>query len=293
MSDREFESLEEANEFIARITERKNLVAQIDFLGLASHQVHRMLHDPLETLEDMIRFHHELEPEAFREIPVVKNTLLFLTRLKQVEPLKATAKGNLPIAFARELHEAFLKPSERFHDRIRSEEEALFVNTLRHVLTICGWVKKTKGHYSLTMKGTKLIERGFSEPHFFELMNVFVRRFNWSFQDGYPPFWIIQGGAVFSLYLLHRKARQCIAARQVGDSFVRAFPAVLNETEAAVHRSPDEQVWACFSLRFLERFCEYFGLVDIHRETKGLYQFDLSVKKSAFYDRYIGWSDVS
>jgi hypothetical protein len=161
------------------------------------------------------------------------------------------------------------------------------------MLTICGWVKKAKNHYSLTAKGTKLIEQGFSGSHFFELMNVFVRRFNWGFQDRHPPFWIIQGGAVFSLYLLYRKAQQFIADKVLADSFVRAFPTVLDEAEGAISSSPHKRVRDCFSLRFLERFCEYFGLADILREKKELYQFDLSVKKSAFYDQYIHWSDVS
>lgn len=293
LCDRRFESLEEANDFIARITERKNLVSQIDFLGLSSEQVHRMLHSPLDTLEDMVRFNHGLKPEAFREIPVVKNTLLFLTSLRQVEPLKATAKGNLPLAFARELHDEFIDPAQRFRARIRSEEEALLVNSLRHLLTMCGWLKKAKKHYSLTLKGTRLIEQGFSEPHFFELMNVFVRRFNWGFQDRYPPFWIIQGGAVFSLYLLHRKARQVIPSKELSDFFVRAFPAVLDEVEVNIPSLPAEEIQSCFSLRFLERFCQYFGLADIHRQKKGLYQFDLSVKKSDFYDLYINWLGVS
>jgi len=294
LNNREFESLEAANEFIGHFMERKHAVPQIDFLGLSSHQIHRMLHDPLETLEDMVRFNHALEPKAFRAIPVVKNSLFFLTRLKQVEPLKATAKGNLPLAFARELCSEFLDPPERFHRSIRSEEDALAVNALRHVLKMCGWLKKTKNHYSLTVKGTKLIEQGFSGSHFFSLMNVFLRRFNWAFQDRYPQFWVIQGGVAFSLYLLHRKGRQFIAARKLGDSFIRAFPAVIGEAEESIPLRPVEDIRRCFSLRFLVRFCEYFGLADIRREKKKEpYKLDLSVKKSAFYDQYIKWSDIS
>lgn len=293
LGDREFGSLEEVNAFLGGFMERKASVPQMDFLGLSSEQVHRMLHAPLETLEDMVQFNFALEPKAFQEIPVVKNTLLFLAWLKEEEPLKATAKGNLPLAFARALYEAFNAPSDSFPHPIRSEGDAVSVNSLRHVLKLCGWLKKANNRYSLTAKGTKVIEKGLSAPHFFTLMNVFFRRFNWGFQDRYPSFWIVQGGAVFSLYLLHRKARRFIPAEQLGDYFVQAFPAVLDEVGEMAYRTPREQVRGCFSLRFLERFCEYFGLADIRREEKGLYQFDLFVKKSAFYDQYIQWSDFS
>ena len=73
----EFESLEEVQEFIDGFMERKNRVPQIDFLGLSSEQVHRMLHHPLETLQDMVRFDHALEPRSFQDIPIVKKSAFY------------------------------------------------------------------------------------------------------------------------------------------------------------------------------------------------------------------------
>jgi len=223
----------------------------------------------------------------------VKNTLFFLTRLKDLEPLKATVKGNLPLTFARELHDQFLNLSRQFQYRVRSEEESITVNTLRHVLRMCGWLKKVKNYYSLTKKGRDLVTRGFSEAHFFTLLQVFTRRFNWAFQDGYPSFWIIQEGFVFSLYLLHRKGRRFIEAEDLGDYFIKAFPKILSEAEVIRILYPGDTVKNCFSLRFLEHFCEYFGFVDTRREKKAPYGFHLFIKKSAFYDQYINWSNFS
>lgn len=205
-----------------------------------------MLHAPLESLDDMIQFNHTLDPAAFQEIPVVKNTLLFLSCLKEEGPLKGTAKGNLPLAFVRALYEAFNDSSDSFHPPIRSEGDAVSVNSLRHILKLCGWLKKMNNRFSLTAKGTKVVEKGFSAPHFFTLMNVFVRRFNWRFQDRYGSFWIVQGGALFSLYLLHRKARSFIPAEELGDYFIRAFPAVLDEVGPMAYWTPREKVNSCF-----------------------------------------------
>jgi len=293
LNSREFDSPEEAQGFLDRFMESKNRVSRLDFFGLSSDQVYRMMYHPLEDLGDMLRFNHRLEPGAFQDIPIVKNTLFFLTRLKDLEPLRATAKGNLPLEFARELHDQFLDPSRQFQFRIRSEEESVLVNTLRHVLRMCGWLKKAKNYYSLTKKGGSLVTRGFSEAHFFTLLNVFTRRFNWAFQDGYPSFWIIQEGFVFSLYLLHRKARRFIEAKDLSDYFIKAFPATLSEAEGIRIFNPSDTVKNCFSFRFLEHFCEYFGFVDIRREKKTPYGFHLFIKKSAFYDQYINWSNFS
>ena len=291
LSNREFDSLEELQIFVDSFTEKKNKVSQIDFLGFSSEQIHRLLHHPMESLEDMVRFNRDLNPEVFHQIPVVKNAQYFLTRLKELEPLRTTAKGNLPLAFTRELHDTFVDSSNRYRYRIRSEEESLAVNTLRHVLKMCGWLKKIKKQYSLTKKGTRLIERGFSGEHFFTLLNVFTRRFNWAFQDGHPEYWIIQGSFVFSLFLLHRKAQEYISDEALGDFFIRTFPAALAEDKEVFWREPADAVKRCFSLRFLERFCEYFGFADIQRKKKEPYGFHLFIKKSAFYDQYIQWSN--
>jgi len=293
LNSREFDSPEGAQVFLDRFVESKNRVPRLDFLGLSSEQVYRMLHHPLGDLGDMLRFNHRLEPGAFQDISIVKNTLFFLTRLKDLEPLRATAKGNLPLAFARELHDQFFISSRQYQYRIRSEEEAISVNTLRHVLRMCGWLKKEKNYYSLTKKGRSLVTQGFSEVHFFTLLNVFTRRFNWAFQDNYPPFWIIQGGFVFSLYLVHRKARRFIEATDLGDYFIKAFPTTLSEAEGIRIFDPSDTVKNCFSLRFLEHFCEYFGFVDTRREKKTPYGFHFFIKKSAFYDHYINWSNFS
>ena len=102
--------------------------------------------------------------------------------------------------------------------------------------------------------------------------------------------WFMADGFLFSLYLLHQKGREYISAKDLGEHFLRAFPTVLSEAGSAMPLSPADNVRRCFSLRFLERFCEYFGLVDIRREKKGAFEFDLLVKKSAFYDRYIQWT---
>jgi hypothetical protein len=292
LNTKQFGSLEEAQEFIDRFTENKNRVSQLDFLGLSSEQVHRMLHHPLEDLEDIIRFNHHLEPGLFQDIPIVKNILFFLTRMRELEPLKATAKGNLPLAVAQELYNRFLDPSLRFQFKIRTEEESITVNSLKHILRMCGWLKKEKNYYSLTKKGRGIVDQGFSGGHYFTLFEVFTRRFNWAFQDNYPPVWIIQGGFVFSLYLLHRKARRFIDAERLGDFFINAFPKALSEVEEIRFLEPIDTVRKRFSIRFLEHFSEYFGLVDTRREKKKPYGSRLFVKKSKFYNRYINWANT-
>jgi len=92
-----FQSLDEANAFAQAFTESKNRVSQLDFLGLSSEQMHRFLDFPFVRTREIVEIDMDLSPAAFREIPVVENALIFLGRLAEQEPLKATAKGNTPV----------------------------------------------------------------------------------------------------------------------------------------------------------------------------------------------------
>ena len=65
LNSREFDSPEEAQGFLDRFMESKNRVSRLDFFGLSSDQVYRMMYHPLEDLGDMLRFNHRLEPGAF------------------------------------------------------------------------------------------------------------------------------------------------------------------------------------------------------------------------------------
>ena len=92
-----FHSLNEANAFAQGISRRaktgfRNWISW----GFPSEQMHLLLDFPFARTRDIVEIDLDLAPAAFRGIPVVDNALLFLGRLAEQEPLKATAKGNIP-----------------------------------------------------------------------------------------------------------------------------------------------------------------------------------------------------
>ncbi|MFA5800754.1 MAG: SEC-C domain-containing protein [Candidatus Peribacteraceae bacterium] len=288
-----FHSLNEANAFAQAFTESKNRVPQLDFLGLSSEQMHLLLDFPFARTRDIVEIDLDLAPAAFRGIPVVDNALLFLGRLAEQEPLKATAKGNIPLSFAREVLAELKIPERELHvTSIRTEEEAPILRALRELLTLCGWVKKRGCRFSLTENGRRIVQGGFIGADFRNLLDTFTLKFNWGFMDRYPPFSIVQQSFLFGLYLLHREARREIEDQALADHFLRAFPQVLEEARRyeAPYREPHDFISSCFSLRFLERFCEYFGFVTIRRETiPGRFIKRKFVQTTDFSRRYWQW----
>jgi hypothetical protein len=288
LKDQNFRSIEEAQAFVNAWQEKKNVAAIPEFLGLTPEQMHRILHQPFKEVSDIVTFNRNLSKEELIDIPVVKETMYFLKRLSELQPLKSTTKGNLPQAFAREMHDKFPgHPS--LHYPIRSEEEDSKLSALRHLLEMAGWIKKRNQKFSLTQKGQNVVGNGFCPEDFYHLLKTYTRGFNWAFRDHYPSLEIIQQGFLFSCYLLHQKAKTYIPVNELSTCFIQAFPAVLNLVGGYPSMEPEELVGNAFCVRLIERFCEYFGLVRIKREEKSMSHFNYYVQISPLFEKIFNW----
>ena len=288
-----FNTLDEANAFAQSFMESKNRVPQLNFLGISSEQMHRLLDFPFARTRDIVEIDPDLAPAAFRGVSVVDNALLFMNRLAKQEPLKATAKGNLPLSFAREVFAELKMPERELYDTaIRKEEEAPLLLALRELLTLCGWVKKRNSRFSLTENGRKIVQGGFIGADFRNLLDKYTLIFNWGFMDRYPSFSIVQRSFLFGLYLLHRQAGRESEDQALAGHFLRAFPQVLEDARRyeAPYCEPRDFISGCFSLRFLERFCEYFGFVTIRRELiPSRFIKRKFVQTTDFFRQYLQW----
>jgi hypothetical protein len=290
VKDKVFKSQDEMQCFADEMMEKSNREPDEDFLGLSPEQIHRLLSFPLEQNEDIVRLDKKLPSKVFEGAPIARHTLLFLSELAKVEPLKATAKGNLPLKFARLLFDEIEDPRFKRWVSFRSEEDSRKVLTLRHVLGMAGWIKKEKKKYKLTRKGHGLLADGFSEQDFFHLLQIFTRKFNWGFNDLYPEFRIIQAGWLFSLFILHKKAKAFTEDVVISRAFLKAFPEIAMEVDKT-YTSAVEYITHCYSLRFLEKFCEPFGFVTTRREEEEDFIFGrLFVKTTPLFIKYFAWS---
>lgn len=283
-----FGSIDEAQAFTDAWLEKKNAEPNPQFLGLSPHQMYRILHGPFDETSDIVMSNRNLSKEDLGDIPVVKETVFFLRRLGELQPLKATARGNLPRVFACEIHDQFPENTQ-FRYPIKSEGDDLKLLSLRHILDMAGWIKKRNQKFFLTKKGQNLNEKGFDPDDFYHLLKTYTQRFNWASRDFYPSLEIIQQAFLFSCYLLHRQAKTCIHADELSAYFIRAFPAVLNEVEGYPSIGAEELVQRAFYIRFIERFCEYFGLVTIRRTEKLFPNIDYFVQTRPFFEEIFHW----
>ena len=288
IGDQSFKTMEEAQAFVDSWMKNKNTSPLPDLLGLSPEQMHGLLYRPLGQTPDIVALTTTPDTNEFANVPVVREVRYFLARLGELQPLKTTARGNLPRSFSREFHEQFPE-TPGFASPIRSEEDDWKLMALRHILDMSGWIRKRDGKFSLTKKGAKVVEVGFDLEEYHHLLAVYLHRFNWASRDLYPSLGIIQQGALFSLYLLHRKAKEYIDAAELSRSFISAFPVALMEVNKLTYQEPADLVGRAFRIRFLERFCEYFGLVTIQRKGDYFDDREWQVKVTPLFESMFEW----
>ncbi len=291
MKGQAFKSIEEAQAFANAWLGKKNAEPKSEFLGLSPEQLHRMMYRPFDETSDIVVLNKNLSNEKILEIPIMKEAVYFLRRLGELQPLKATGKGNLPRIFAREIHDQFSEDPE-FPYPIASEEGDMKLSALRHILDMCGWIKKRNQKFYLTQKGQILNGRGFGRDDFHHLFQTYTQEFNWASRDLYPELEIIQQAFLFSSYVLHRKAKTNANANanELSTHFIQAFPAVLNTEERYLSSEESHQlIQHAFYVRFIERFCEYFGLVTIEKKEKRSLQLDYLIRTTPFFDELFQW----
>ncbi len=290
VKDKVFHSQEEIQTFADDMLAGYNREPDADFLGLSSEQMARLLYSPFRENSDIVRLNRDISHELYEKAPILRNAHIFLSALAEAEPLKATAKGNLPVQFAKKLFDQIDDSMFKKYINFRSEENSIKVLTLRHILKIGGWIKKEKNQFKLTRRGHNLLKDGFSEQHFYRLLDTYAIKFNWAFSDRYPPFGMIQGSWPFSLLLLQKKAKTYIEDTALARYFIKAFPEICLGIEE-YYTSEFDYIARCFSLRFLERFCEYFGFVETRREKQeDPFSEKLFVKTSPLCKKYFIWN---
>jgi len=289
MSGMNFASLEEANAFLRRQYEKINSAPQEDFLGLSRDQVYQIMNFSFPPLSDLVVFRTDFLPESLAGIPVVRDSIFFLGQMAEAGPLKATASGYLPPEFARRLFDKIDRSPVKPIIKFRSEADSQTVEVLRLLLTWGKWIKKEKGRFRLTWKGQRVVEDGFSGEEYFDLMSTYIRNFNWASIDGFAEYDIIQRATVFSLYLLKKKAASYTKSYSLSPYFIRAFPLVLRDAPRREWMDEFSDIDRCWTLRFLERFCLSFGLIEIQGDSPGPLDLTITLKTTPVFDRLFGW----
>jgi hypothetical protein len=284
----DFESVEEANAFLADYTFQHNRQPLEDFSGLSSELIHRFLYYPFDSA-DLIKF-----PQTLAEEPAAPILTLFRLLAEAIgeEGLKPTAKGNLPRSFCREAALAFwgeeAYAEKTRYGNINKETDFSPLHVTRLVAEMAGLVRKYKGRFILSRECRSLLSKGGPAAVYPRLLRTHAAEFNWGYRDGYPEIYFIQHSFLFSLYLLSRYGDEERSSMFYEDLVLRAFPLLVNEGETFAMMSPEDMVRSSFTLRTLVNFAEFLGLATVEPvKSDSILVREYRVKKTPLLDKAV------
>jgi hypothetical protein len=234
-----------------------------EFHGLSPEQMHRVLHVPFAS-PALVRF-----PEVLASSPAAPIMSLFgmLTEAIGENGLKPTAKGNLPRNFCREAALAYwgdeVYRTNTEIGGINREEDFFDLHITRLVAELAGLIRKYKGKFILSRNCRALLAGKGLAALYPRLFTAYVEQFNWAYRDGYPELRFIQTAFLFTLHLLIRYGDTLRPNAFYEDSFLRAFPMVLDEVPAGQLFTPEEEVRRCYTWRTLVHFVGFFGVAAV------------------------------
>ena len=287
VAGRTFGSLKEAEAFLGWQIARKNRQGRVEFEGMSSEQMSKILYAPFDSPQ-LVAFPDMLgiEPDA----PVMRLLDLLLDAIGP-EGIKPTATGNLPRNLCRAAALAF-HGEEGYREitkfaGINTEPDFPELHVTRLVAEMAGLVRKYRGKFILGKACRTLRGTGGNRALYPILFEAFVRKYEWGYLDRYPEFPFLQASFLFSLLLLSRHGDQQRSDSFYCERFLKAFPMLLQGVPASEYWTPEKFVSNCYSLRVLQRFAEFFGLVEIERIGDRMVPDEIKIRKRPLLDEVV------
>ena len=288
IGNQDFGSIEEVQAVLDQYQQQKNENSVDDFHGLSSEQMHRFLHMPFETPE-LITF-----PSVLKKKPESKAAFVLSMLIEGIgeDGIKLTAKGNLGQKFCRQASREYY---DRYPDSfmaklsVRSELNFEPLHTIRLTAQLAGLVRKYKGRLLLTKKCAKARDHNGLRELYPLLLHAYIRKFNWAYRDGFQEVPFIQQSFLFTLYLLHKYGSSWKPATFYSDSYLQAFPMILQEIEPKPYEPPEDTLRHGYILRTLQRFAGFFGLADLEQISEEQINREYRVRSTSLSEKIIQW----
>lgn len=296
LEGKNFNSIEEANQFLKVKAEEYNNMPLDQFCGLSPHQMNDVLYSPFDSPQ-IVTFNMDITPPM--DAPFIRIFWLIIKEFEGKNSLRATVpKGNLPLHSCRNIISQYLKGDNILeHEKyfastsIRSERDFYTLHCGRVVSELAGYIKKRKKRYTLTKRGENILKNGFSMDDYLHLLKIYALKFNWPYTDLYPEVPIVQHAFLFTLYLFHIFGDEERQIEFYAQKFLEAFPMAVEECMAdpVIYKTPKEMAESIYMSRTIEKFAYKFGLVEIKEEiiSKMPFKKKTTVKRTKFFEDFL------
>ena len=236
-----------------------------DFLGFTPTEIDYLIYDTFGD-KSPLQFRNDLDNNALDQIPLFRIAEEYLKIIQRDNQIKLTPLGALPKRVIVELYDKRILPDEYIESGILKlwrEQDCISIRSARLTTELAGLVRKANGKLNLTKKGVKLLHPENRINLFKQFFQTFTAKFNWGFNDLYPPP-IGQLAWAFSVYMLYRFGDQANPSDYYAEKYLKAFPNFISLFEHT-YSTPERQFNNCYSIRTFDRFLLWFGFVTVER----------------------------
>ncbi|MCF8259487.1 MAG: hypothetical protein K9J12_01820 [Melioribacteraceae bacterium] len=276
--------LKDIQRHIDQIMHEENNRSIPEFEGYSPFEMHQILHFTF-GIDSPIQL-HKLSDKDYKRIPILHQIKYLTDMIDKNGELKLTNKGFLPAKLVSDIYQqGFLKDEyvEKGISKLNKESDSMTINLTRILIELSGLVKKRNGKLSLTKSSKKVLGDDFELLRLIFL--TIATKFNWPYYDGYGENQIGQRGYGFSLILLSKYGDDRRQDSFYAKKYFDAFPQLLESIEPD-YDALEGHTARCYSIRTFDRFLDYFGLINIEKEGKGLDSIKY-ISKTDIFDKFI------
>lgn len=271
-----------AQALLQEVGEKQSKPISID--GLPPLSLSALIGDPF-SVGSPLKLRTDLQDEVVAQLPFLQFCRALLAAIDRAQGMKLTAKGNFPRSLVQSMYDLQFFPNKYVEKgMLKLTQEIKFHElVIAHTMIDIGrWVKKRNGKISLTKKGLQMLQ---APPAVFyrELLILYTERYNWTYTEPWPMKEAAgQFGWGLVIYELLRQGDTPRSSTFYAEFYFGLFPHLLNQLPGTIYRSARERSYFMFTLRVFERFCTFFGLIDIvsKKDNGGLLE-ELTVRRSA------------
>jgi len=276
--------LKDIQRHIDHVMNEQNNRSIPEFEGYSPFELHQILHFTFDK-DSPIKL-QKLTDSDYKKIPILNQIKYLMDLIDKTGEVKLTKMGFLPTKIVSAIYEqGFLKEEhiEKGISKLYKETDSLSIHLTRILIEIGGLVKKRNGKLSLTKSSKKILGENYELLRL--IIVTFATKFNWAYNDRYGENQIGQLGYGFSLILLSKYGHEKRLNSFYAERYFKAFPQLLNSVKPD-YGTLEKYTTNCYSVRTFERFLDYFGLITIEDEGKGLDSIKY-ISKTDVYDKLI------
>jgi hypothetical protein len=233
-----------------------------EYDGFTPSQMFNIVYSPYDAACP-IKLNSKIDKKWLENSPIFNILLAILDRIEG-NWIKLTAIDNLPPKIVKDIYSYNYYPDEAIETKITiltTEKDWIILHSTKIVLIQAGILRKVHHKLMFTKQGKKYYKEGRFSDLFLMFLKAFTFKFNWAYNDGYENEQIGQLGFLYMLHLLNKYGKTFKPLKYYANLYFKAFPDFkhFEGSEDYYYDSNENAIYT----RFFERFCNWFGFVDL------------------------------